>query len=294
MKIKYNINYIPYIGYTIQDILQKELKLSNRLLCFLLKNKLIFCNNNICDGHVYDTRNLAHIGDTITVSFEYPEDNSNIIPTKMPLNILYEDEWMLVLNKTAGIPTHPSMLHYLDSLSNGIKYYFDTISLQKKIRPVIRLDTNTSGLIIFAKCAYIHEQLSLQMQNNTFSKFYLALVHGNLQNLKGTINLPIARKNNSIIERCVDFENGQNAVTDYEVIKYIKSSNSSLVKCHLLTGRTHQIRVHFSAIGHPLVGDSLYGCDDDIQCLHCYILDFVHPVTGEKLHFENLDTHFLL
>ncbi len=252
MEIKYTVD----TPVRIHDILQKNLNISNRLLTFLIKNNLILCNNSVCD-----TRNYAETGDVITIILGYDENNSNIIPTKMNLDILYEDNWMLVVNKPSGIAVHPSILHYSNSLSNGIRYYFDQINLHKKMRPVNRLDLHTSGIIVFAKCSYIHEQLSMQMQAGTFIKYYYAMVHGFLENSQGVIDLPISRKANSIIERCVDLEHGQKSITEYTVINYLKDKNCTLVKCKLLTGRTHQIRVHFSNIGHPLVGDSLYGND---------------------------------
>lgn len=282
MYLEYIVKNIPIENYTINDILQNELSISKRLQQFLTKNKLVLCNNYICN-----TNETIKINDKITVNFDYPEDNSNIVPTQMNLDIIYEDEWILILNKPSGIATHPSILHYSDSLSNGVRYYFDIIDLKKKIRPVNRLDFYTSGLVIFAKCSYIHDMLSLQMQDGTFSKMYLALINGKLESLNGIINLPIARKKDSIIERCVDFENGKKAITQYEVIKYIKNQDCTLVKCNLLTGRTHQIRVHFSAIGHPLAGDTLYGNTNDKsicgQKLHCYCLDFIHPITKKHI-----------
>ncbi len=278
------LQYLVKEPCRISDILQKNFNMSHRLLTFLIKSQLIYRNGTVCD-----TRDLAQPGDSITIFLGYAEDTSNIIPTQIHLEILYEDDWMLVLLKPSGISIHPSMLHYTDSLSNGVRYYFDQIGLPKKIRPVNRLDFYTSGLVIFAKCAYIHEQLSWQMQQHSFEKDYLAMVHGHLAEPEGTIQLPIARKNNSIIERCVDFEHGQTAITTYQVVHYLENSDMTLVRCHLLTGRTHQIRVHFSSIGHPLVGDSLYGNDvcDTGQMLHCTSLSFTHPVTKKHLHFES-------
>jgi 23S rRNA pseudouridine1911/1915/1917 synthase len=270
MKIEYKIENNKI---TINQILQNELKISSRLLFKLIKNNKISLNENICD-----TRNIPDIGDIISIDFNYEEDNSNIIPTKMELNIIYEDDWLLVVNKPAGIAIHPSILHYSDSLCNGIRFYFDTIGLKKKIRPVNRLDLNTSGLVVFAKCEYIQECLISQMKNNEFKKEYLAICKGYFEKKLGTINLPIDRKENSIIERCIS-ENGQPSITHYEVLK--EFNNYSLIKCILETGRTHQIRVHMSAIGHPLLGDSLYGSISDFidrQALHCYKLHFVHPV----------------
>lgn len=277
MEIKYEIknNF-----KTINQILQTELKISSRLLYKLIKMQKILLNNKICD-----TRSIANVGDVITIDFNYEEDNSNIVPTQMNLNIVFEDDWLLIINKPAGIAVHPSILHYSDSLCNGIRFYFDKIGLKKKVRPVNRLDLNTSGLVVFAKCEYIQECLISQMKNDEFKKEYLAVCDGIFEKKSGTINLPIARKENSIIERCIS-EDGQLSITHYEVLKDF--DNYSLVKCSLETGRTHQIRVHMSAIGHPLLGDSLYGSISDLidrQALHCYNLQFVHPVNNNVLNF---------
>lgn len=277
MKLKY---IIKNNNLTINQILQNELNISSRLLYKLIRENHIFLNGNICD-----TRAFANIGDILEVSFDYEEDNSNIIPTKMNLDIVYEDDWLMIINKPAGIAIHPSVLHYSDSLCNGIRFYYDSIGLKKKIRPVNRLDLNTSGLVIFAKCEYIQECLISQMKNNQFKKEYFAICDGTLDKKSGTINLPIARKENSIIERCVS-EDGQESITHYEVLK--EFDNYTLVKCALETGRTHQIRVHFSAIGHPLIGDSLYGSISDFidrQALHCYRLCFFHPVNKILMDF---------
>lgn len=265
---------------TINQILQNELQISSRLLYKLIKMQKILLNNKICD-----TRSITNAGDIITIDFNYEEDNSNILPTQMNLDIVFEDDWLLIINKPAGIAIHPSILHYSDSLCNGIRFYFDKIGLKKKVRPVNRLDLNTSGLVVFAKCEYIQECLISQMKNNEFKKEYLAVCNGIFEKKSGTINLPIARKENSIIERCIS-ENGQPSTTLYEVIK--EFNGYSLVKCILETGRTHQIRVHMAAIGHSLIGDDLYGSISDLidrQALHCYNLQFVHPVNNNVLNF---------
>lgn len=244
MELKYikkeNDNYI-----TVNDVLNLEFSISSRLRIKLIKNNFISLNNQICD-----TRNSILPNDIITINLDYEEKSANIIPSKMNLEIIYEDDWLLVVNKPSGIAIHPSILHYQDSLSNGIKYYFDSIGLKKKIRPVNRLDKNTSGLVIFAKCEYIQDCLIKQMESKQFQKEYLAIVLGKFDSNKGTINLPIARKENSIIERCID-EKGQSSITHYEVLE--EFNNYSLVKCILETGRTHQIRIHMKAIGHPLL-----------------------------------------
>ena len=264
---------------TINEIILKEFNFSNRLLTKLIKNKNIFF-----DGKEVDTRTSVTNPGIIKIDLNYKEDNSNIVSTKMNLDIVYEDEWMLVVNKPAGCPIHPSRLHFEDSLSNGIKYYFNSINLNKKIRPVNRLDLQTSGLVIFAKCEYIQEQFSNQMTNNLFKKEYLCLVDGLFKERSGTIDLPISRKQGSIIERTIN-KNGKKSITHYEVLK--EFDNYSLVHCKLETGRTHQIRVHMQAIGHSILGDTLYGKYSNLinrQALHSYKIQCIHPVTGKKLN----------
>lgn len=276
MILKYVVQNEKY--ESIHQILKQELKISSRLLQKLISNKLVSLN-----GTITDTRNPVSIGDIVTVNLDFEEESENIVPTKMQLDIIFEDEAFLVLNKPSDIAVHPSILHYQDSLSNGVKYYFEEIGLHKKIRPVNRLDLHTSGLIVFAKNEYVQECLITQMRENLFKKEYITIVSGQLENQKGSIQLPIARKPNSIIERCISSD-GQEAITDYEVIQSFK--NYSVVKCFLKTGRTHQIRVHMSAIGHPLLGDTLYGSSSNLinrQALHSYKISFVHPITHKKI-----------
>ena len=276
MKLKYLVENNKYKN--INEILSLEFKISTRLKNKLIKKNMIFLNDTTCD-----TRIPVKIGDKLIIDFNYNEDNSNIVPTEMNLDIVYEDEWLLVVNKPSGITIHPSILHFNNSLSNGIRFYFDKIGLKKKIRPVNRLDKDTSGLVIFAKCEYIQECLSLQMQEGILKKEYLCLVSGTINQKSGTINLPIARKEGSIMERCID-EKGKQAITHYKVIKEFK--NYSLVECRLETGRTHQIRLHMASIGHPLLGDTLYGTSSSLisrQALHSYKIKFIHPITKKEI-----------
>lgn len=270
---------------TIKQILKERLFISDRLLTFLKKNSLILYNND----KITNLNILARLNSTVTVDLNFEEDNNNIVPIKMDLKIIYEDEALLIIDKPAGIPVHPSILHYTNSLSNGVKYYFDSINLKKKIRPVNRLDRNTSGIVIFAKNQYIQECLIHQMQTKEFKKTYLAVVEGHLKKLNGTIDAPITRKENSIIERCVA-ENGEKSITHYKVLKQNFEKNYDIIECLLETGRTHQIRVHLSYIGHPLIGDTLYGNNSKYisrQALHAYKVEFIHPITNKLTQFTS-------
>lgn len=281
MKLECIINNKKDLNKSINEILTNEFHFSNRLFTKLIKNHKILLNNTLCD-----TRILPNLNDKITIIFDIDEDNSNIVATKMNLDIIYEDDWILVVNKPYGIPIHPSRMHFTDSLSNGVKYYFDLIGLDKKIRAVNRLDLDTSGLVIFAKCEYIQEEFIRQMSKNIFQKTYLCLIEGSLEKKFGSINFPIARKPGSIIERCIKKE-GQPSNTNYKVLK--NYTKYSLVECKLETGRTHQIRVHMSYIGHPLLGDTLYGTASNLinrQALHSYKIECIHPIYKKPLFFE--------
>lgn len=280
MKLEYIIketdNYI-----NLKDLLKNHFEISDRLLIKLKHSQKLFINNVSVPVNAPLNSN-----DIVSVFVDFVENNSNIVPTKMDLNIVYEDDSLLIVDKPSGIPVHPSQDHFKDSLSNGVKFYFDKIGLQKMIRPVNRIDKDTSGLVVFAKNEYIQECLVKQMKSKQFVKEYIAICNRVFENLSGTINAPIARKANSIIERCVD-KNGDTAITHYEILE---SSNSySVVKCILETGRTHQIRVHMAYIGHPLLGDTLYGVTSPLigrQALHAYKIKFVHPINKNSLEFS--------
>ena len=295
MKLVYQVpEKTPY--QTIKEVLKIEFSMSDRLLLKLKKLQKISLNSEVVYIH-----HPIQKGDVIQCDLEYEEDNSNIIPTPLPLSILYEDDGYLVIDKPAGIPIHPSCDHHADSLSNRVRSYFDQIGLKKKIRPVNRLDKDTSGLVIFAKNEYIQECLVKQMRTKDFVKKYITIVKGHLENKNGIIKAPIARKENSIIERCVSL-NGDTAITIYEVLtqekieklfqcEYSDKVNDfDIVECTLETGRTHQIRVHMAHIGHPLLSDTLYGTSSSLisrQALHCYYMRFVHPITKQEVVYKN-------
>ena len=262
----------------VKEVLKTKFEISDRLLLKLKSNNKIFLNSK-----PINIKAPVNSNDVVEIMLDFDEDNNNIVPSKIELNILFEDDYLLVLNKPAGFPIHPSINHYEDSISNGVRYYFDSIGLKKKIRPVNRLDKDTSGIVIFAKNEYIQECLVRQMKRNEFVKEYIAICDGVFENKSGVVNVPIARKENSIIERCVD-NSGDNAVTYFDVIKSNKSL--SVVHLKLETGRTHQIRVHMAYLGHPILGDTLYGKSSNLinrQALHSYKISFIHPINHEKI-----------
>lgn len=279
MKLEYKVNSLSNYA-NVRQVLKNEFNMSNRLITKLKQNKLIYLNNK----DTYLDKVLS-FGDVVKCVIDFEESSENIISTNIDLKILYEDDYLLVVDKPCNMAVHPSILHYNNSLSNGIKYYFESIGLNRKIRPVNRLDRDTTGIVIFAKNEYIQECLIKQMEAKTFCKEYIAILEGTLDKNKGTINAHISRKNGSIIERCID-ENGTNAISHYEVIN--TKNNLSLVKFILETGRTHQIRLHSKYIGHPIVGDTLYGNESPLisrQALHCHRIAFVHPITKKEIEF---------
>lgn len=266
----------------IKEVAKKHFHMSDKLIAKLKNKKLIFLN-----GVLAKINSLININDVIEFHLNYEETSDNIIPLDKPLDIVFEDDYLLVVNKPPFMAVHPSMNHYSNSLSNVVKHYFNSINLHKKIRPVNRLDKDTSGLVVFAKNEYIQECLIYQMKTKEFNKKYLAILNGILENKSGIINAPIARKPGSIIEREINFETGQNAITYFKVIN--EKESFSLVEFELETGRTHQIRVHSKYMSHPILGDSLYGTKSTLinrQALHAYKISFIHPVTFSQINLN--------
>lgn len=228
---------------------------------------------------------------TVTVLIDDPQP-VDIVPENIPLDIVYEDEHLLVVNKPKGMVVHPAPGNYSGTLVNALMYHCggDLSGINGELRPGIvhRIDKNTSGLLSVAKSDIAHAGLSVQIKAHSFEREYLAICYGNLKEDERTVDAPIGRHKIDRKKMCVTQLNSKPAVTHIKVLE--RYSGFTYIRCRLETGRTHQIRVHMAYIGHPLAGDDVYGPSKVItelhgQCLHAYKLGFIHPVTGEYLEF---------
>ncbi len=225
-------------------------------------------------------------GDELVVRICETESSERIVPVKLPLDIVYEDEDLLVVSKAAGMPTHPSMKNYDNSLANALAWYFKEQGKPFVFRCTNRLDRDTSGLTVVAKHMLSSCVLAGMSVRKEVEREYRAIVRGSVEPPSGTVSAPLGRKPGSVIERQVDFAAGERAVTHYRVLA--EGNGHSLVGLWLETGRTHQIRIHMKHLGYPLIGDYLYNPDLEWigrQALHSYRLAFLHPVTGERMEF---------
>lgn len=237
------------------------------------------------NGIIAHTDRLLSEGDR--VEFYLKDENSlTMEPEEQELDIVYEDEYMIVINKPSGMPTHPSGRHQTGTLANGLAFYLRSLGSELTVRPVNRLDRNTSGLVLFAKNSHVQHLLNLEGYKGKLIKEYLAVVHGRVIGGAGTIDAPIAREREHSVVRVVR-EEGSRAVTHYRVLECYE--DTSLLSLVLETGRTHQIRVHMAYIGHPLLGDDLYGGSLDRikrQALHACSIKMLHPITNKDMGFN--------
>lgn len=227
-------------------------------------------------------RTKLSAGDELFIRLEESTSSAHILPVSMPLSIYYEDEDILAVNKPAQMPVHPSLNHYDHTLANAVCGYYNDQEIPYTFRCVNRLDRDTTGLTLIAKHMLSSAILSTAAARREISREYIAIASGKTPE-SGTIDAPIGRVAGSTIERQIDFENGERAITHYRRLAY--HDGLSLLSLHLETGRTHQIRVHLKSIGHPLIGDFLYNPTDTTikrQALHSYRLTFSHPITGES------------
>lgn len=266
-----------HAGMPLKEILYDQMRLSSRLVRKLKRKKGILVNGNRIPFHA-----ALRKGDLVKVIME--EEPNQFEPEDIPIEVVYEDADLLIINKEPGIVVHPTKGHPTGTMANAIVYYMKEKKENFKIRFVNRLDRDTSGLIIIAKNPFAQQELSKQMQENLVEKIYLAVVKGRIEEERGTINVPIGRVDPESIERKV-YEGGQPSVTHYEVIEQLKEA--AVVRVKLETGRTHQIRVHMAYIGHPLIGDQLYGYVDEKlikrQALHAETLIFHQPRSNERI-----------
>ena len=277
-------NYIiptEYDGRTLLSFL-KDKQYSAPIITHLKRTE----NGILLNGAWGRVRDILHTGDQLTITLIETESSENIVPTNLPLDIVYEDEDILIINKPSNMAIHPSMGNHDGTLANAVMYHFQSKNQEFVFRCVNRLDKDTTGLTIIAKHSLAAAILGKQITNRQIHRTYLAICEGKTKDF-GTIDAPIARAENSTIERCVDYNHGETAITNYTLVEYNSKLDLSLVKLRLETGRTHQIRVHMKHIGHPLIGDFLYNpnyINISRQALHSHSLEFSHPITNKKMN----------
>lgn len=266
-------------------ILLDYLKYDMRISASLIRKAKRLENGITVNGRLRFVTERVFKDDLVEIIIETADEKSENIPLcDIALDIVFEDENMLIIDKPGGIPTHPSLNNYDVSIAGAVMNYYHKQGINFVFRPVNRLDKGTSGLMIIAKNPHFHELLKKQLHSGDFKREYLAVVCGKLDK-SGTVDAPIYRENNSIIKRTVD-ERGVRAVTHYKPLKVF--DDKTLVLISLETGRTHQIRVHFKYIGHPLYGDFLYGSEAENlnrPALHSYKITLNNPITKEVLEF---------
>ncbi len=268
-------------GQSINQILRANYTFSARFKTKMKFQSLVDLNGVPTPGYV-----KPDVGDVIGIRL--PEETSDFPPEDIPIDVLFEDDDLLIINKQPGIIVHPTKGHPTSTIANGImKYMLDT-DQSFKIRFANRIDMDTSGIVICCKNANAQNDISSQMRSQTVVKKYIAIVHGSVDRDEFTIDLPVGRESQETIRRSVMYEGGKDAVTDVKVLR--RYADYTLVELSLHTGRTHQIRVHLSHIGHPIIGDSLYDGDApgliDRQALHAYRISFLHPVSKERIEIE--------
>ncbi len=273
-------------GLTVKEFIKKKIHISSKQLTRLKRIDDGICINNMR----VTVRAVLNFGDILHLGTETETKTSgDITPVDIPLDILFEDEYYIAINKPPYVPTHPSHNHHTDTLANALSYRYKKSNTPFVFRAVNRLDKNTSGIVLFAKSALAANLFSQLQQNKLVKKEYLALVHGSTQ-CKGKVDGYIRRREKSIIYRelCTNkiSDDAQYSLTEYEALAH--GDACSMVKLLLHTGRTHQIRVHMSSIGHYVIGDDLYGSLDgeQRQMLHACSMEFIHPITDKQISIQ--------
>lgn len=254
--------------------------------------KLIDDEQVTVNGKTVKPSYKLNIGDKVKIIIPEPKE-LEINPLDYPLDIIYEDEDILIVNKEKGMVVHPAPGHYDDTLVNAIMHHCkDNLSgINGELRPGIvhRIDRDTSGILVICKNDMAHNNIAAQLKEHSIKRRYYAIVCGNIKEDEGTVDAPIGRNPNDRKKMQANVKNGRHAVTHFKVLE--RFGNYTYVECELETGRTHQIRVHMKLIGHPLLGDSVYGAHKspfklEGQTLHAGVLGFIHPRTGEYVEFK--------
>ncbi|WP_214823277.1 RluA family pseudouridine synthase [Exiguobacterium sp. s28] len=279
----FTLHRVAGANVPLRDFLMTDCGISRKMLTQIKQGGLILVN-----GKPRTVRYDISEGDDVTVHFPVEQPAETMVRSSRPLTILFEDDYLLAVDKPAGIATIPSRLHPDDTLANAVLGYYERIGLQSAIHVINRLDRDTSGVVLFAKYAYVHHRFSKLQQTGGLSRTYLALVEGEVS--PQTIDAPIGRAPDSIMERIVTAD-GQHAVT--HILEVEPHEAYTALTIALETGRTHQIRVHLRHIGHPLLGDTMYGGKTvlDRHALHSASATFCHPMTGERLVIEATYPH---
>ncbi|TFD91893.1 RluA family pseudouridine synthase [Jeotgalibacillus sp. R-1-5s-1] len=271
-------------GLTLEAVLRDELAFSKKTIHQWRMEKGIHIN-----GELVPWKNTLSEGDTLTFSLDDPAPSYP--PFQMPVDILFEDDHLIIVNKPAQMDTHPNEPGQNNTLVNAVVHHELQSGRNGYIQPIHRLDRDTTGAILFAKHSAIKPLLDQMLEKRDIQRTYLAIVQGEVKTPKGTINQPIGKDRHHATRRRVS-PGGQKAVTHYRKVRFDASSNTTIMELSLDTGRTHQIRVHLSSIGHPIVGDTLYGAKKaghSYQALHAARLSFIHPFTGEHIKVEASD-----
>ena len=270
-------------GIKVDTLLKKRLGLSGTVV----RRVKWLPDGILVDGQRVNTRYCPTAGQVLSVQLSDPERRSGIVPAPGPIDIVFEDAAIIVLNKAPGLSVHPGPGHFYDTLGNYLLYYYDQSGQKGDFHPVHRLDRGTSGLIVAAKHPHAQEVLKNQLHTDDFRRGYLAVCEGIPSPATGTVDAPLGPKPDSLVEQMVRAD-GKSARTHYRVLD--EKNDRALLRLDLDTGRTHQIRVHMAHLGHPLTGDFLYGTEDhDLiprPALHSAFLSFRHPISGEMLNFS--------
>ncbi|ODG89701.1 MULTISPECIES: RluA family pseudouridine synthase [Bacillaceae] len=273
---------IEHKNQTVESYLKNVWQFPKKLL-----HELRMAKGCKINGEIKPWNTILLSGDQVEMQL-YIEEDYGVIPQEQSIEICYEDEHLLIANKPFGVDTHPNEKGQLNTLANGVAFHFQENGLKTKVRHIHRLDKDTTGGVVFAKHALSSSILDSMLSHRKIKRTYTAIVEGNVKSPKGTINEAIGRDRHHPTRRRVS-PKGDKAITHYKKIRYISKLNITILECQLDTGRTHQIRVHLSFLGHPLIGDLLYGGKQKLlnrQGLHASNVQFTHPFTKENLSID--------